>query len=369
MAGRVFASGYSEDILFGTGQVLHGKGKGIYAYDFDEATGALSEVAVTGNVRNPSFMAADPSGQYLYAVNEFKEFEGLASGAVSAFRIEADGHVGFLNQKPSHGTDPCHLIVDKTGRNVLVANFASGSVSVFPRHADGSLADASCVVQHTGSSVDPVRQAGPHAHAVALSHDNRFAFVPELGGDTIEIYVLDAENGKITPNPDQPRIRAAPGAGPRQLTMHPKRDFAYVINELNSTMTAYGYDPARGVLTEIGTLSTLPGDFTGTSFCAEVQISPDGRFVYGSNRGHNSIAIFRVSEADGSLALVGHEPTRGEIPRHFDISPDGGFICVANQDTGNLAVFRRDPETGHLSYTGHEIADAGTPVCVRFLSS
>lgn len=365
----VFASGYTEAILFGTGQVLQGKGKGIYAYSLDEASGELTEVAVTPDVRNPSYMAFDPSGKFMYAVNEYKEYEGMESGAVSAFRLEGDsGKVTFLNQKASHGTDPCHLIVDKTGKNVLVANFASGSVSVLPINKDGSLQEASCVIQHEGTSIDPDRQKGPHAHAVELSRDNRYAFVPELGGDTVQIYELDAENGKLTPNPNQPSIAMQPGAGPRQVVMHPTKDYAYLINELNNTMTAYKYDPTKGTLGEINTLSTLPAEgFDKHTSCAEVQISPDGKFLYGSNRGHNSLAIYRIDDNDGSVSLVGHESTRGEIPRNFEIDDDGMFVAVANQDTGNIVMFRRNAEDGSLSFTGNEITDAGTPVCVRFL--
>ena len=236
--GLVYVGTYSEPILFGTGQVLQGKGKGIYCFRFDPERGALDPVGVTEGVRNSSYLAFDPKRKFLYCVNEFKEFEGKASGAVSAFRIDQKtGALTFLNMKASHGTDPCHLIVDKSGKNVLIANFASGSVSVLPIKRDGSLKDASCVIQHEGTSIDPKRQAGPHAHAVELSADNRFAFVPELGGDKVMIYELDAERGFLTPNKHQPFIKMAPGAGPRQLVMHPNGKFAYLINELNSTMT------------------------------------------------------------------------------------------------------------------------------------
>lgn len=217
----VYVGTYSEPILFGTGQLLQGRGKGIHRFRFDGADGSLAPVGITEGARNASYLACDPAREFLYCVNEFKEFEGRASGAVSAFRIDPQsGALTHLNTRASHGTDPCHLIVDRSRRCVLVANFASGSVAVLPIGPDGSLQEASCVIQHEGSSVDPKRQAGPHAHAVELSADNRFAFVPELGADEIRIYELDAAAGLLTPNRRQPFVKVAPGAGPRQLAMH-----------------------------------------------------------------------------------------------------------------------------------------------------
>ncbi|MBI1776865.1 MAG: lactonase family protein [Proteobacteria bacterium] len=363
----VFVGTYSEPILFGTGQVLHGKGKGIYAFRFDRATGALNPCGLTPGVRNSSYLAFDPMRRFLYCVNEFKEFEGKSSGAVSAFRIDREtGDLAYLNTKASEGTDPCHLIVDATGRNVLVANFASGSICVLPVRKDGSLGDASQVIQHEGSSVDPVRQKGPHAHAVAIDCGNRYAFVPDLGLDKVMIYAFDPASGELTPNVSQPWVSTAPGAGPRQLVMHPGGGFAYLINELNSTMTAYGYDAARGALRELHTLPTLPAGFAGRSTCAEVQIAPSGRFLYGSNRGHDSIVIYAIDPEDGTLRLQGHESTRGRIPRNFEVSPDGTFLAAANQDTSDLFTFSIDPSTGLLTWTG-QAAEAGTPICVRFL--
>jgi 6-phosphogluconolactonase len=362
----VFVGTYSEPILFGTGQVLQGKGKGIYAFRFDPATGALAPAAVTEGVRNSSYLAFDPARRFLYCVNEFKEYEGKASGAVSSFRIDqASGALTYLNTRASHGTDPCHLVVDSTGRNVLIANFASGSVCVLPVRDDGSLAEASQVIQHQGTSVDPVRQKGPHAHAVAIDRANRFVFVPDLGMDKVLIYALDTDKGTLTPNAAQPWVATKPGAGPRQLVMHPGGGFAYLINELNSTMTAYRYDAARGTLAELQTLPTLPAGFTGRSTCAEVQIAPSGRFLYGSNRGHDSIAIYAIGD-DGTLRVVGHESTRGKIPRNFEVSPDGAHLIAANQDTSDLFTFRIDQATGTLAWTGVR-AEAGTPICVRFL--
>jgi 6-phosphogluconolactonase len=363
----VYVGTYSEPILFGTGQVVQGQGKGIYAYRFDAASGALHLAGITAGVRNASYLAFDPKRKFLYCVNEFKEYQGQASGAVSAYRMdEESGALAYLNTVASHGTDPCHLMVDRSGRCVIVANFASGSVSVLPIAADGSLNEASCVIQHEGSSVDPRRQKGPHAHAVEIDAANRYVFVPDLGCDSVFIYALDAERGILIPNPNQPSIEMAAGAGPRQLAMHPNGRFAYLINELNSTMTAYAYDAARGKLSGLQTLPTLPGGFTGESSCAEVQVAPSGRFLYGSNRGHDSIVIFALDLEHGTMTLVGHESTCGHIPRNFTLSPKGDFIAAANQDSNTVVMFRVDPQKGTLSPTG-SVVEAGTPICVKFL--
>ena len=363
----VYVGTYSEPILFGTGQVVQGLGKGIHAFRLDTATGALEPAGVTEGVRNSSYLAFDPGRKFLYCVNEFKEYAGMASGAVSAFRIDpASGALTFLNTVASHGTDPCHLMVDRSGRCVIIANFASGSVAVLPLAADGSLNEASCVIQHEGSSVDPRRQKGPHAHAVEIDAANRYVFVPDLGCDRVFIYALDAERGVLIPNPNQPSVETKPGAGPRQLAMHPNGRFAYLINELNSTMTAYAYDAARGKLSELQTLPTLPEGFAGESSCAEVQVAPSGRFLYGSNRGHDSIVIYALDPEAGTMRLVGHEGTRGHIPRNFTLSPRGDFVAAANQDSNTVVMFRVDPEKGTLEATG-SVVEAGTPICVKFL--
>jgi 6-phosphogluconolactonase len=360
----IFVGTYSEPILFGTGQVLQGKGGGIHAFRFDPATGAATPGPVTP-VRNPSYLAFHPRLPLLYAVNEFKEYQGKPSGAVSAFRYDATGALALLSMQASEGTDPCHLVADATGRCVLVANFASGSVSVLPVDEAGALGPASCTVQHEGSSIDPVRQNGPHAHAVALDATNRYALVPELGGDCTKSYVLDAAAARIVPHPTQPSVAVAPGAGPRQMAMHPGGRFAYLINELNSTVDAYGWDGATGTLTPLQTVGTLPADFTGRSTCAEVQVSPDGRFLYGSNRGHDSLAIFAIDPGSGRLTPAGHVSTGGHIPRNFDIHPSGDILAAANQDTDDVVFFRVDRATGGLTPTG-TVLRVGTPVCVRF---
>lgn len=363
----VYVGTYSEPILFGTGQVLQGQGKGIYAFAFDPARGALDPVGLTAGVRNSSYLAFDPARRFLFCVNEFKEFEGKASGAVSAFRIDRDsGRLDYLNTRASHGTDPCHLVVDATGRYVLVANFASGGVCVLPVGEDGALGEACQVIQHEGSSIDPRRQAGPHAHAVTIDRANRYVFVPDLGMDKVVIYAFDAASGTLTPNPRQPFVATAPGAGPRQMVMHPGGAFAYLINELDSTMTGFRYDAGAGTLEPLQTLSTLPRGFAGHSTCAEVQIHPSGRFLYGSNRGHDSIAVFAIDPKTGLMTAQGHESTRGRIPRNFEISPDGTVLAAANQDTNTVVMFRIDQATGVPVATG-SVVEAGTPICVRFL--
>jgi 6-phosphogluconolactonase len=365
--GLVYVGTYSEPILFGTGEVVPGQGKGIYRFSLDAEAGALEPAGITEGVRNASYLAFDPRRRFLYCVNEFKEFEGKASGAVSAFAIDPDtGALAFLNMKASHGTDPCHLVVDATGGFLLVANFASGSVCVLPIKDDGSLEEASQVIQHRGSSVDPKRQAGPHAHAVTFDAANRYLFVADLGMDKVMIYAFDAVTGKLTQNPAQPFVAVTPGAGPRQMAIHPDGRFAYLISELNSTMTAYRYAADTGSLTALQTVSTLPEGFTGDSNCAEVQIVPSGRFLYGSNRGHNSIVIYAVDHAQGTLTLVGHESTQGETPRNFEIGPTGDLLAVANQDSNSVVMFRIDQATGKLTATGN-VVEAGTPVCVRFM--
>jgi 6-phosphogluconolactonase len=362
----VFVGTYTESIQFGTGKILKGKGKGIYVYGLDVSSGSLEPCGLAEGVPNPSYLALDPSHRFLYAVNEMKEFEGAPTGAVSAFSVDlGSGELRFLNRKPTHGTDPCHLAVHKTGRYVLVANFMSGSVCVLPIGEDGCLGDATDVVQHQGSSVDPLRQSGPHAHAVTLDDAGRYVFVPDLGIDKVMVYTFDARRGKLEPH-DEPWVEVAAGAGPRQLAMHPQGGYAYLINELDSTMRAFQYDRDRGTLREIQALSTLPADFKGASTCAEVQVSPSGQFLYGSNRGHDSIVIYAIDRVDGTLTCIGHGSTQGKTPRHFAIDPAGEFLLAANQDTDSVVTFRLDPASGELVATGHSV-DVPTPVCVRII--
>jgi len=340
-----------------------GKGGGIHRFELEMATGKLTPLGVTSGLANPSFLGLHPTGRFLYAVNEVWGKEG---GTLSAFAIDpASGDLTFLNKESSGAAGPCHLVVDAAGKNVLAANYGGGSVCVLPIGADGTLGKATASIQHTGHSVDPKRQKGPHAHSINLDAANRFAFAADLGLDKILIYRFDPAKGTLAPN-DPPHAKMAPGAGPRHFAFHPGGRFAYVINEMGSTVTAFAYDAAKGALTEIQTVTTLPEGFKGESWTAEVQVHPSGKFLYGSNRGHNSIAIFAVDPATGKLTPRGHESVRGDWPRNFGIDPTGTWLIAANKKSSNLAVFRIDPSTGALALTGAPIA-LPAPVCVKML--
>jgi 6-phosphogluconolactonase len=287
---------------------------------------------------------------------------------VSAFAIDLrTGTLEFLNKQLTHGTDPCHVVVDQHRKYVFVANFMSGSVCVLPVRDDGSLGEACDVVQHHGASIDPRRQSGPHAHSVTLDAANRFAFVPDLGLDKLMIYRFSSKLGKLEPN-SVPWIEVKPGAGPRHLSFHPRGRFACLVNELDSTVAALEYDDGRGSFAHLQSVSALPGTFAGESTCADIHIHPSGGFVYTSNRGHDSIVIHRIDPVSGKLSYVAHEPTQGKTPRSFGIDPIGRFLVAANQDSDSVVTFVIDPLSGKLQPTG-EIAKIPTPVCVKFLDA
>ncbi len=360
----VYVGTYTDPILFGTGKVLEGKGKGIYAYRFDETSGALEPAGVTTGVTNPSYLAFDATRRFLYAVNELKTYDRRPSGTVSAFSVEESGSLTFLNRQLTHGTDPCHVLVDDARRHVFVANFMSGSVCVLPVLSDGSLGEASDFIQHQGSGIDPARQKGPHAHSVTLDATNRFAFVPDLGLDRLMVYRFDPMRGMLEAN-GVPWIKMKPGAGPRHVAFHPGGKFAYLVNELDSTVAVLSYDAKAGTFEHLQTVPTLPEGFRGESTCADIQVAPSGNRVYASNRGHDSIVIYRVDPRTGTLDTVGHEPTQGRTPRSFGIDPAGRWLLAANQDSDTLVAFRIDPKDGSLHPTGHVTA-IPTPVCVKF---
>lgn len=348
-------------VYFGTYTGGKSTSKGIYVARFDAGAGTLSDPELAAEIVNPSFLAIHPNRRFLYAVGETG---GPQGGSVTAFAIERPGgRLRLLNQVSSRGRGPCHINVDATGRYVLVVNYSSGSTVAIALKDDGSLGESTGFVQHQGSSVNPKRQEGPHAHSVNLSPDNRFAVVADLGLDQVLVYRFDASRGTLEPN-DPPFARVAPGSGPRHFAFHPSGRFAYVINELASTITAFRWDGQQGILTEIQTVSTLPKDFSGENYTAEVVVHPNGRFLYGSNRGHDSIAAFAI-DGEGKLSLLSLTPTQGSFPRNFALDPTGRWLFAANQRSDNVVLFRVDPKSGKLEPAGRTL-QIGAPACVRF---
>lgn len=341
------------------------KSEGIYAYRFDSASGDVTELGLAAKSVNPTFLAVHPLAKLVYAANETGKWGEKAGGYVTAFSVDTTtGKLAELNQQSSGGDGPCHLNVDESGRNVLVANYGGGSVAVLPLASDGSLKSRSAFVQHTGSSVNPARQKEPHAHSVNVSPDNRFAFVADLGTDKIHAYEFDADAGLLTASPERDVV-LPPGSGPRHFAFGYKGRRAYVINELLQTVVSFRYDGVAGKLTVDETLSTLPDakPVPGNS-TAEVRVHPNGRFVYGSNRGHDSIVVYEVR--GGTMRLVQHVSTQGRTPRNFNLDPTGHFLFVGNQDSGTFVVFSVDSETGKLTPTGKTFS-VGAPVCFRFM--
>ncbi len=354
-------------VYFGT-YTRNSDSKGIYSSKLNLKTGELTVPELRAEIANPSFLAICPDGDHLYCVAELAEFEGKKNtGGVAAFEIDrATKGLKPLNQQSSGGAGPCHCVVDHSGRNVLVANYGGGSVACLPINEDGSLKPASAFIQHEGEVADLKRQQGPHGHSINVDHNNAFAIAADLGLDKLLVYRFDAEKGTLTPN-DPPSTSLRPVDGPRHFAFHPSGDFAYVINEISLTITALRYAPQHGVLYAMQTISTVPEDIQGRQYStAEVQVHPSGKWVYGSNRGHDSIAMFAVDQTTGQLKSLGQEPSGGKIPRNFGIDPTGQFMLVANQDSGNVVVFRINQETGKLEKTGHEVA-CPKPVCVKFL--
>lgn len=350
---------------FGT-YTNNGRSKGIYCYKLDLGSGKLTSVGVTEGIKNPSFLAIHPSGKFLYAVSEVSDADGKPGGAVSAFSLDPKtGELKKLNNQSSEGAGPCYVATDKTGKVALVANYGSGSIASLPIKDDGSLEKAASAIQHEGSSVNKQRQEGPHAHSINISPDNRFVVAADLGLDKLLVYKLDPAKGTLTAN--SPAFTATPqGGGPRHFAFHPSGRFAYNCNEILSSVTAHAYDASKGSLTEIQTISTLPEETKGNS-TAEIQCHPSGKFVYCSNRGHDSLAIFTVDEKTGRLTAAGHQKTGGLTPRNFCIDPTGAYIVACNQNTDNVAVFKVDQASGKLSQVG-EMVSIPAAVCVKFLA-
>jgi 6-phosphogluconolactonase len=340
--------------------------KGIYSFRFDSGTGSLTSMAVAATTPDPSFLTVAHNEKYLYAVNELSEFGGKKSGAVTSYSIDAkSGKLVQLNQVASGGADPCYVSFDQSGKYLLVANYTGGSVSTFPVAANGHIGPAAAFVQHTGSGPNKERQEGPHAHYSATSADNRFVFVVDLGLDEVVVYRFDPATGSLTPN-DPPFAKLAPGAGPRHLAFHPNGKFAYVLNEVIPTVTALAYDSKSGSFSTLQTLSTIPKVFTAHNDTAEIVVHPSGKFLYASNRGHDSIAEFTIDAAKGILTLAGDFPTQGKTPRNFALDPTGKFLLTANQESNNIVIFRIDQSTGALVATG-QVAQVPAPVDIVFV--
>jgi 6-phosphogluconolactonase len=343
------------------GTYTDGTSRGIYRFTFDPATGATTEPVLAVETKNPSFLALHPSGRFLYAVGEISSFEGQKTGAVSAFAVDPKtGDLTLLNQQPSEGAGPCHLVLDRAGKNVLVANYGGGTVAVLPIDADGRLKKASSVRVHEGSGPNQARQQKPHAHGIYLDAAERFAFSPDLGADRIFVYRFDAAKGTLEPHGAAP---LDPGSGPRHLAFHPNGKVLYSINELLSTVTVFSYDPEKGALEKVQVISALPAGFAGTSWTAEIEVSRDGRFAYGTNRGDDSLVVFKVDPATGRLAVAGHVPVGGKYPRHFTIDPTGGWLLAAHQNSATISVFKLDPTTGMPSPVGGMVK-VDKPVCI-----
>jgi 6-phosphogluconolactonase len=348
------------------------KSKGIYAFKVQKQDGAsqnvtLEPLGLAAESASPSFLEVDQKRGLLFSVNEVNQSGGKPSGAVSAFKINPQtGMLTAINQQPTMGRGPCHLLLDKTGKNLLVANYVGGNVAVIPVGADGKLGEATSVIQHRGKSVNPQRQEAPHAHGVVLDAANRFAFVCDLGLDKVMIYKFDAESGKLTAN-EPAFAEVKPGSGPRHMVFRPDGKFAYVNNEMTSTVTAFAYDAEAGKLSEVQTISTLPGGVAvpGNS-TAEIQAHPSGKFLYVSNRGHDSVALFNIDQEKGTLTFVEAQSTGGKVPRHFGIDPSGKQIVVENQRSGQVMICPID-ENGKWKSNGLFV-EVGSPVCAVFVT-
>ena len=341
--------------------------KGIYAFRYDAATQEVTSLGLAAETTNPSWVALHPNGRFLYAVNEVQNYNGPNSGGVSAFSVDrATGKLTFLNEVASRGADPCYITVDQSGKYILVANYTGGSIAAFPISADGKLGKASAFVQHTGHGLNPKRQEAPHAHSIDLSPDEHFAFVDDLGLDELLVYKFDKSKGSLKPN-NPPFAKLDAGAGPRHFALHPSGKFAYVVSEMASTVTAFSVDLKAGVLHRSQSISTLPDDFKGENDDAEIVVHPSGKFLYASNRGHDSITVFAIDAAKGTLTVVEHASTQGKTPRNFAIDPTGTLLFAENQQSNNIVIFRIDEKTGKLTPTG-KVLEVGQPVCIKFLA-
>jgi 6-phosphogluconolactonase len=358
----VSCSPKKETLLY-IGTYTEDASEGIYCYRFDEKTGELSLKFITPNRENPSFLAISPDQKHLYAVSEVKQSPGIDSGSVTAYRIAASGELEKINQKATKGYHPCHVEVSPDGKFVVASNYSSGSLSFYRVETDGALSESFQQIQHVGSGPDSTRQSQPHAHSALFAGSGDLLVSADLGNDKLEFYQYDEATARFQ-EAGKPFVAMEPGAGPRHFAFSPDGQFIYVMNELNSTVSVLKKEGEHFELQE--SVSTLPAGFTGNNFGADIHVSADGRFMYSSNRGHNSIAVFG-RETDGTIRLIETVSVEGEWPRNFALTPNGSFLLVANQHSNNVTVFRVDLQAGTLSYTGKSV-DIPNPVCLKFLA-
>ncbi len=359
----VCAAAQQQDYLI-TGTYTTGKSEGIYVYAFNSMDGSAKEVSHV-KISNPSFVAVSPQGSFLYAVQENTAANGKGGG-ISAFSFNKEnGTLNFINEQPSGGNHPCYVAVDKTGKWVVTGNYSSGNLAVFPVLANGGLGAAVTTIQHKGSGPNAARQQSPHVHCTLFSADNRFLFVPDLGIDKIMIYAFDPATGKLTPA-SQPFAQSIAGAGPRHFCFHPSDKYGYLAEEMSGTVVAFKYK--NGKLKKMQRISCMPAGDSSNASTADIHVSPDGKFLYASNRAAaNTITIFKINPKKGTLSLVGHQPTLGKTPRNFNFDPSGNFLLVANQNSDNIVIFKIDKQTGLLTDTGNRIS-VGNPVCLKWIS-
>ncbi len=350
-----------EKQAFYVGTFTNGKSKGIYLCELDKESGKIVLKQTFAGIDNPSFLKVSPDKKFLYVVGRAPNKIESSGGYVQAYAIGKNNQIRFLNKQISHGADPCHIDVSPDGKLVAIANYSGGNLALYPVDMNGYLQKASSIINNRGSSVNKDRQTKPHAHSIKFSPKNNMVFSADLGTDQLDIFKL--ENNQLKKY-DQKFVKMDPGAGPRHFTFYEKGDFIFVINELNSTISTVKQKDENWEI--IQTVSTLPSSYEGVSYCADIHVSPDGNYLYGSNRGHNSIAVFRIDKESKELIPIGFVPTEGDWPRNFSLTPDGDLMLVANQNSGNITVFKIDRSTGIPAFTGEEIK-LPSPVCIEFL--
>lgn len=357
-----------KGVLVFAGTYTNNGSEGIYSFRFDTVTGEFTPIQLAAKTENPSFIAIDTKGEFLYAVNEVDNLNDTQAGAISVFSIDSEsGKLNFLQSVSSLGKAPCHLSIDKSGKYILVANYNSGNFAVFPIKNDGTLGEKAALVQNEGTSVNTERQNGPHAHCIQVTGNNKFVMVADLGIDRIVINKFDVSTGGLTPG-NPAFIALTPGDGPRHFSFSPTGNFLYVLNELTSTVSVFGFDPETAITAFKQTISTLPPNFAKANTAAEIVIDKKGKYLYVSNRGDNSIVVFSIDGEDGSLTFVDRVSSGGKTPRNFAIDPTGKWMLVANQDSDSIIFYRIDQETGRLIQTSKSIR-ISSPVCLRFVES